>query len=164
MGVAEGRGAKQGQYGHANGKHRREAMHRHVKAVSCTEGMLKAIEKNVSLPSAMHRDRRGHAAYRFFAANLPRTKYHLPLFPPTRKRPRSMRDTKERLERAAADAENTLAAEVDRVSDELRSKHMAALEEAVKVEREAAEARHVEVLRQAQASREQEAEQQVNIT
>ena len=79
------------------------------------------------------------------------------------KRPvnRAIRETQERLQRAAADAQNALASEVDRVSDELRSKHAAELEAAVQAEREAAEARHVAVLQQAKTSRQQETEQQV---
>lgn len=49
------------------------------------------------------------------------------------------------------------------MSDELKSKHAAELEAAVQAEREAAEARHVAVLQQAKASRQQETEQQVSV-
>lgn len=46
------------------------------------------------------------------------------------------------------------------MSRELKSEHAAELEQAVKMEREAAEARHVAVLQQAKSSRELEAKQQ----
>lgn len=74
---------------------------------------------------------------------------------------RAVRETQERLRRAAADAEAARAAEVSRVTGELGARHEAALEEARKAEREAAEARHAAALRRAEASRRQEAEQQV---
>lgn len=116
----------------------------------------------VFFPSALRRDERDHEANSFFAPKHLRDNDRSSPFRPNRKRTRAIRDKQEGLQRAAADAEDKLAAEVDRVSRELKSKHAAALEEAVKVEREAAEARHVAVLRQAKASREQEAARQVN--
>lgn len=47
------------------------------------------------------------------------------------------------------------------MSEELRSKHEAELEAAIKAEKEAAEARHAEVLRQMEVSRERQGAQQV---
>ncbi|CAM9691109.1 unnamed protein product [Ectocarpus sp. 12 AP-2014] len=73
---------------------------------------------------------------------------------------RAIRETQERLRRAAAEADKALAAEVGRVSEQLKSEHDVALTEAVKAERDAAEARHAEVLRQAKVSREQGEAQQ----
>lgn len=72
-----------------------------------------------------------------------------------------MRETQERLQRAAADAEGALAAEIERVSEELRLKHEADLKSAVRAEKDAAEARHVEVLQQMKALREQQGEEEV---
>ncbi len=74
---------------------------------------------------------------------------------------RAIRETQERLRRAEAEAEAARAAEVSRVTGELGARHEAALEEARKAEREAAEARHAAALRRAEASRRQEASQQV---
>lgn len=76
---------------------------------------------------------------------------------------RAIRETQERLRRAAAEADDALAAEVGRVSEQLKSEHDAALTEAVKAERDAAEARHAEALRQAKVSREQGEAQQVQV-
>ncbi|CAB1115098.1 unnamed protein product [Ectocarpus sp. CCAP 1310/34] len=73
---------------------------------------------------------------------------------------RAIRETQERLRRAAAEADDALAAEVGRVSEKLKSEHDAALSEAVKAERDGAEARHAEVLRQAKVSREHGERQQ----
>ncbi|CAN0136347.1 unnamed protein product, partial [Scytosiphon promiscuus] len=64
---------------------------------------------------------------------------------------RAMRETQERLRRAAADAEGAQAAEVERVSEELRLKYDADLQSAVRAERDEAETRHEEVLRQMKA-------------
>lgn len=65
------------------------------------------------------------------------------------------------MERAAAEAANALAAEVSRVSDELKSEHEKARATAVDAERAAAEARHALALRQANESWRTKEEQQV---
>lgn len=70
---------------------------------------------------------------------------------------RARREIAERLERAAADATVTLAAEVDRVSKELKSEHEKELQAAMARERESMKTRHALVLQQTQdASKERE--------
>ena len=80
-----------------------------------------------------------------------------------RDRYRASRETEERLKSAAADAAKALAAEVERVSNQLRAEHEKAQGAAARAEREAAEVRHESALRKAEALRREQDEQQVPV-
>lgn len=79
----------------------------------------------------------------------------------SREHVRASNETAERLQRAAADAQAALAAEVDRVSAQLKSEHEKALDTAVREERDTARARQASALKRADALWMEKQEEQV---